>query len=171
MCLQVKRGCRPRIAKSDIVCYKVVETTGSENRWRSVFRCTEEPYDTPIEARNDSAKGFPLIGKLTVCRGTIHAGLHAFVSEDRAVYGMRSWGIGAGGLCRVCRAVIPKDAEYCYGMENDIVANRMIVFGSDEAFGKYVGSNRTVRRVGLVGKIMDKARGVLPRAVGDKNGK
>lgn len=171
MCLQVKWGCRPRIAKSDIVCYKVVEATMSENRWRSVFRCTEEPYDTPIEARNDSAKGFPLIGKLTVCRGTIHAGLHAFVSEDRAVYGMRSWGIGASGLCRVRRAVIPKGAEYCYGMENDVVANRMIVFGSDEAFSEYVSSSRTVERVGLAGKIMDKVRDALPRAVGNKKGK
>lgn len=142
MCLKVKNGCEPTIASGDIAVYKIV-THRNMSRYESAYRCTREHYNKCVEARDDSVNEFPVIGKLKVRDaangGEIHAGLHAYLEHGRAMIALSMVGmVGLRGFgLRVCRAVIPKGAECCLGMNGDIVATEMIVFGSYRSYLKY----------------------------------
>ena len=149
MCLKVKRGCKPHIATSDIVCYKVVEMTESGSRWRS-------PYEQSVQLYNRRTRAMDYGGLQRECCEPITelhindfdeilCGLHAFVDYDRAEVDMMEWRFARPRNKFIVRtAVIPKGAECCLGMNGDIVATEMIVFGSTVSYLKYWGKeNKT----------------------------
>lgn len=142
MCLKVKNGCEPTIASGDIAVYKIV-THCNMSQYESAYRCTREHYNKCVEARDDSVNEFPVIGKLKVRDAAngreIHAGLHAYLEHGRAMIALSMVGmVGLRGFgLRVCRAVIPKGAEYCLGDDGDIVATRMIVFNTENEYTEY----------------------------------
>lgn len=139
MCLFVKYGCKIEVAQEDITCYKIVRRRPDAYcSWASVFRWTVQPCNEVVQARDDSLGWQPVVEHLDVLSNTIHAGLHAYITMELA-----ERAINIEEMCDnwdVYWSVIPKGAEYCLGINGDIVATQMIVFSSAEEYTKYINS-------------------------------
>lgn len=120
--MTVLKGCKPEIAKEDIVCYKIVGYS-DETRWRAIFRDTFHKYDRVLDIHN------PLLVKTWTVGFNlgwtyIEEGFHAY-STLRQVHFEYDRRDIPGELIAKC--TIPKGAMYCYGTNDRIVANKMIV--------------------------------------------
>lgn len=125
MCLYVKEGCKPEIAKKDIVCYKIVDDWG--RYWKPIYACGTEyaySYNKVLTAESFiMGKTYPIQhlemkdykGWENKIRKIINEGFHARCNSKY------NW----SNIC-----VIPKGTEYCLGDDNEIVAVNMIVFRS-----------------------------------------
>ena len=146
MCLRVKKGCRPEIAKKDITTWKYVVDTFNVNRsWKPVFRGGYLPYDEPVTAEewNERCDRVP-VSKLhvreyaSVKYGEIFTGFHSL----RNLWGVFNM-LGVLGHMRQYSlkwCIIPKGAEYCKGTHGEIVSTGIIVFRS---FSNYLNHKRT----------------------------
>lgn len=124
MCLIVKEGCEPEIAKKDIVCYKLVGSCGDYG-WESIYNCSEHTFKwNEVETArnrfynriNDCWKEFTIQHLNVDARGRINAGFHARLEK-----------IDSNDVKeRIC--IIPAGTEYCFGSYNEVVAVQMIVF-------------------------------------------
>ena len=128
MCMIVKEGCKPEIAKEDIVCYKIVGYSSDETEWRAIFRDTFHKYDTVLDIHNPlsvktwtEARG---ANRLNIGWMYIEEGFHAYSTLRQVNFEYDRRDI-PGELIAKC--TIPKGAMYCYGTNDRIVANKMIV--------------------------------------------
>lgn len=65
---------------------------------------------------------------------TIELGFHFTIDEGKM---FRKYKYSLGD---VRYAVIPKGAEYCFGENNEVVSNKVIVFSNKEELDKYVSN-------------------------------
>lgn len=124
MCLRIKEGCKIEIAKKPIPVYKVVDYTGDRRflwnkTWKANIRRTRHRYNRCLVACIHLEINEP---------GKINEGFHAYIKNVCAL-GLRY-------------AIIPRGAEYCRGVWDEIVANQMIVFSSKKKFDKYINKNK-----------------------------
>ena len=105
-------------AEKPIPVFKLVEKI-SGNQWTAFYRKTvhnlgEELIDTDhLKLETEDLYGWPY--------RFVTTGFHAFLKNSLQK------------LC-ICKAIIPEGAEYCYGTNNEIVSNRIIVFSSKEEY-------------------------------------
>ena len=117
MCLIVKLGCKPEIARKDIVCWKRVGTKCLQGNWMPVIFANSYrtfPLNRVATALKDDKEPISHleIDELGYAE-TIDYGFHAntkFFTPDH----------------KIC--VIPAGAEYCLGTDNEIVVTQIIVF-------------------------------------------
>lgn len=124
MCLIIKEGCKIEIAEKPIPVYKIVDYIGDRGflwnkTWKAVIRRTRHRYNRYLVACIHLE-----INEL----GKINEGFYAYINN--------------GGGPGLRYAIIPRGAEYCLGVGNDIVANQMIVFSSKKKFDKYINKNK-----------------------------
>ena len=138
MCLTVKEGCKIEIAEKDITTYKYVNSY--ENYWCGIF------YSYPRFLYNEIQKAQYLSLEVESCLGidksydlkhlqmddwntTINEGFHSYVNRCT---------INTDTKQNTC--IIPEGSEYCFGEDNDIVSNQIIVFKTKEDYDKYIAS-------------------------------
>ena len=163
MCLYLKND-RPKTAKRDIVCFKLVRVRETCPRiWFSPFMGSLHMYDNVINAmRTFHDQEDELVEKLEVipvgeldftclayknATEKIREGMHAYVRPfRRRLYRKKL----KPGELRWKIAVIPKGTEYCYGLtptgERSVVAVKMAVFRNVWSFLKYVINKRKLTR-------------------------
>lgn len=131
MCLTVKSGCKIEIAEKDITTYKYVNSY--ENYWCGIF------YSYPRFLYNEIQKAKYLslelkswsydLKHLQIEGTTINEGFHSCVNFCTFDIDSKQ---------NIC--IIPKGSEYCFGKNNDIVSNQIIVFKTKEDYDKYISS-------------------------------
>lgn len=121
MCLIVKEGCKPEIVQKDITCWKMV-VDWDETRWMAPFIRTFHEYGK--ELTGCERLKVENLERIDLKGAVIYKGFHAYTSREEA-----EDNIPNESYCKwkVTECVIPKGAEYCMGMYNEIVANKMIV--------------------------------------------
>lgn len=129
MCLKISSHTGINIAKKDIVCCKMI---GAEETrlifwkyWIAPFMETKHKYNQVLKACDHLR---PSIQWTKNCSLVIHKGFHA----------VRSLEYLEDEYDNLKYAIIPKGAEYCIGKDDDIVANKMIVFSSKKKYEKYL---------------------------------
>ena len=129
MCLRISSHTGISIAKKDIVCCKVVKADKTRfifwKYWIAYFRKTRHRYNKVLVACNHLR---PCIQWINNCSLVINKGFHALQTLEPLKEEYDD--------CRY--AIIPKGAEYCFGNEGDIVANRIIVFENEKQREKYL---------------------------------
>lgn len=137
MCLTVKSGCKIEIAEKPIVCRKIVFHV-TDNIWESWLMRYKYEYNIELLAKDHIE-----IDK----NNTINIGFHAFLNtkerEDIINKIINPVLPVLDPLISVF-AIIPKGSEYCLGNNEDIVANKMIVFSSKEELDKYLKTNENI---------------------------
>lgn len=129
MCLYVEYGCKPQIAEKDIICWKLVYDLGEQkNKWQAIYRETIHQYNQILEGCKKLEIEIQDDGILI-----INKGFHAFI-DVAAIYERKKEKPKASKV----RCVIPKGAEYCYGIIDDIVSTKMIVFKTDADYKEYL---------------------------------
>ena len=139
MCLTVKKGCKPRIAKKDITCCKAV--TEGVGCWYPVWY---EQYSYPYnETCNAMVYQQKVLTNLYVDQwNEINEGLHGFRNLYGILYALISKRyIPVNDIFDFKICIIPKCAEYCKGAHGQIVATQMIVFSSFKEYLKYKFKN------------------------------
>ena len=120
MCLIVEKDHKIEIAEEDIPVFKLInKSKESENTWIAPLFRTEHEFNKELEA----CEHLELIFKEWAGEkggNTILQGFHAYQENKEGVI--------------LNYAIIPKGAEYCYGINNEIVSNRIIVFSSKEEY-------------------------------------
>lgn len=125
MCLIVKQGCVPEIAQKDITCWKVVDIDHIQQIWMPCIYT----YNHAV---------FPL-NKVSTALDESYEGItHLTIEKSPCLYSVRNINYGFHAKTHVKTLVlpnyniciIPKRAEYCLGEYDDIVATKMIVFGT-----------------------------------------
>jgi hypothetical protein len=145
MCLTVKEGCKIEIAEKDITTYKYVNSY--ENYWCGIFysyprflynEIQKAKYsDLEIELclllDNDEINAYTelkhLQGEKCGDEIIIDEGFHSYVNRCT---------INTDTKQNICR--IPEGSEYCFGEDNDIVSNQIIVFKTIGDYEKYISS-------------------------------
>lgn len=150
MCLITKDNIR--IAEKDIKCLKYVRVDGN-NFWRPYFRYMEGPFKlnklviprepilineevptitkNPIEHLKLKEKLDSNIVAIRVYQ--VFYGFHAYIFNESK---FSDWDLTLKHSLKLC--IIPKGAEYCIDLDNnEIVANKMIVFSSKWEYIKY----------------------------------
>ena len=135
MCLYVHRAYHrsfhpvPAIAREDKHVYKVLLTNGS--KYITPYRQTQVIFTDDIGILSAT-----LINILI----TVTCGIHAFRNYERA---MRSGAFLPDPRYKliICNAVIPKGTKYFIGTNDDIVAEKLIIFKTEEAFKTYALKN------------------------------
>ena len=126
MCLIVKPGCKPEIARKDIVCWKRVRTSLPYGNWMPVIFL-------------DCYKTFPLNKVATALKDDKEPISHLEIDEawdlETIDYGFHA-NTKFSTDNNIC--VIPAGAEYCLGEGNEIVATQIIVFGTYMNYLLYV---------------------------------
>jgi hypothetical protein len=127
MCLIVKEGCKPEIARKDITCWKRVVTKLLYGNWMPVIFAgiyRTFPLNKVATALKDYKEP---ISHLEIEEAwdlkTIDYGFHAKTKFVNLNY-------------NIC--VIPAGAEYCLGTDNEIVATQIIVFDTYANYIRYV---------------------------------
>lgn len=126
MCLIVKHGCKPEIAQSPIKCWKVVKDNDGYRKdtfWRAKWRMSFHRYDVVLSIYKPLTiqRGY-LPGRAFSKIDYISEGFHAYTTKedtDEAVNKNRDE--------FVVECLIPIESEYCYGEDNEIVTNRIMV--------------------------------------------
>ena len=118
MCLTVLPACKPEIAQEDITCWKVIKPLDNY-KWKALYRGTVHNYDKVLTAGDRlnvelRYNGYRIHGYV------IEVGFHAYTDIDYAKVNLFK-------TCTLVKCTIPKGAEYCLGIHNEIVANKMIV--------------------------------------------
>lgn len=124
MCLFVKRGCHPEIASKDIVCWKRVGTKHLHGKWVPVIF-------------TGSYRTFPLNKVATALKDDKEPISHLEIDEvfetiDYGFHAETKFGTLGYNIC-----IIPTGAEYCLGINNEIVATQMIVFDTYTNYIRY----------------------------------
>jgi hypothetical protein len=117
MCLTVKDGCKVERAQKDIKVYKRIDK--HENYWSPLYSPQMQirfKYKEPITALDEYLNP---IKNLTIrpCYRVdyeIYEGFHSRINKIN---------YRTNSIC-----IIPKWSEICYGTDNDIVSNQLIVF-------------------------------------------
>lgn len=110
MCLYVKEGCKPEIAKEDIKCWKVV-VDWDKTRWMAPCIRTFHKYGK--ELTGCERLKLENWERLDFKGVVINKGFHGYTSREEAednippVSYRKDW--------KVTKCVIPKGAEYCMG--------------------------------------------------------
>lgn len=121
MCLIVKQGCKPEIAKEDILCYKIVEDHVKywEPRIYTFNKGYSYPYNKVLTAESYS-------------KGETHPIQHLEMKGGGCLNFYIEEGFHAKRDNYLCKnpCIIPKGTEYCLGDTDEIVAVNMIVFRS-----------------------------------------
>lgn len=136
MCLTVKKGCKPKIAKKDITCWKAV--TEGVGCWYPVwYNQYSYPYNETCNAMKCRQK---VLTNLYVIDqwNEIDEGLHAFRNLYGILYALISESyIPVDDMFDFKICIIPEGAEYCKGTHGQIVTTQMIVFSSFKEYLKY----------------------------------
>ena len=111
MCLVIPYGESIRIANEDITVYKFVLRRW--NRW------------VPPVKRNHKFKYNTILTALDKCGNPIEHLVRTGYRNDIICEGFHCDTIDS---CTNSFCIIPKDAEYCYGIDNEIVSTKLIVF-------------------------------------------
>lgn len=119
MCLYIKEGCKPEIAKKDIVCYKRVDDHITYWKPRIYTYNTKYSYSYNKILTAESCSN----GKIHSIQ---HLEMEMFMDYSKINEGFHARYIGKSSLLKTC--IIPKGTEYCLGKDDDIVAVNMIVF-------------------------------------------
>lgn len=125
MCLIIKSGCKIEIAEKSIPVYKIVDDTGDRKflwnkTWKAFLMGTRHRYNQLLTA-------CPHL--IIEGNDMINTGFHALLENCCLDTGFRY-------------AIIPRGAEYCLGIEHEIVANQIIVFSSRKKFEKYINKSK-----------------------------
>lgn len=129
MCLYVEFGCKPQIAEKDILCWKLVYDLGEQkNEWQAIYRKTIHQYNQVLEGCKKFEIEIQHDGTWIINKG-FHAFIDVFAANERKARKPEASKV---------RCVIPKGAEYCYGIIDDIVATKMIVFKTEVDYKKYL---------------------------------
>jgi hypothetical protein len=136
MCLYIKTGCKIEITDKPILCRKVVAQGNTENSWISCFMNTEHEYNKELQAVEHIERETLLPHLITL---GFHAHLYNEESKEKVNNRIDLFSTEERKLVEVF-AIIPRGAEFCLGNNEDIVANRMIVFSSKEEYEKYIKS-------------------------------
>jgi len=147
MCLYIKEGCKPEIAKEDIVCWKIVcKDNEYKNRWRGPFfgSIDKQRYNRILNAKGINVLRRGDITYLEPINGLgeqrINEGFHAIVdttSEVRTRIQEKFTALRHADDYPFRKAIIPKGAEYCLGSSFDIVATHIIVFRNELSYNMY----------------------------------
>lgn len=156
MCLYVKEGCKPEIAKEDIVCWKIVcKYNDYKNRWCGPFYggIYKQRYNRIL-----NAKGINVLrrGNITHLEPIgdasgeqrINEGFHAIVdttSEVRVRIQEKFTTLQPAADYPFRKAIIPKGAEYCLGNSFDIVGTHIIVFRDELSYKMYCRFRELIR--------------------------
>lgn len=126
MCLTVLPGCKPQIAKRGITCWKVIKPFDNY-KWEAPYRGTVHKYNEVLTASDKLLVEHRCeCDNFMVVFNYIGEGFHAYTNEDGALYQTRNL-VCMNSSYTLTKCTIPKGAEYCMGMYNEIVANKMIV--------------------------------------------
>ena len=130
MCLKVKTGCKIEIAKESIVCKKVIKDC-TDSRWHSwgwedqSFHKFNEKLESKVNLFINSSN-------------YIYGGFNAFLENsgmiDTIINNKKH---GYHKDLDIVYAIIPKGSEFCLGVSNEIVANKIIVFRSEKELNQY----------------------------------
>lgn len=138
MCLFSIIGDEPKVAEEDIVVYKMLDTFVTLDGGTG-YRTPYYNYYLSFNKRGSvtmRAKMRPQVYGNGV-QARIERGIHAFRKEAKAsnVASQYIW-------THVFKAVIPAGTRYYEGDTEDIVADKMIVFRDEDAYGKYKGAEK-----------------------------
>jgi hypothetical protein len=140
-----KQGCKIEIAEKPIVVWKIIHLDNLEDKiWRPLY------FGTGLYRFNVEYEACEHLNLKD--DGRIYDGFHAFRNPDKAVEERnRILGklsdknsIADRSNLRVIRSVIPGEAEYCQGENNQIVSSRIIVFKDDERLDNYLETWNTI---------------------------
>ena len=123
MCLYAKLGHDIEIADRPIIVKKII-SRDCKFLW---FKFLESFVRKTIHRYNRVLKAVKHL-KIEENR-SIHMGFHAYVGDIGSI---------PDDIFRY--AIIPKGSEYCLGINNEIVANKMIIFDNVEKFKAYVSN-------------------------------
>ena len=131
MCLLVKKGCKIEIAEKDITTYKYVNSY--KNNWIGIF------FPVPSFTHNKLQKAKCLsIDDLPIDLKHLQGekcGDEIIINE-----GFHSLLVKPSFLNKLFICIIPKGSEYCFGEDNDIVSNQIIVFKTRQDYDRYIAS-------------------------------
>ena len=121
MCLIIKSGESPYIIKRDKTVVKEIIDSRDGEHWTPYYQAAPLfPYDKEITALDRSGDE---LGHLVVDWRCISEGFHSYRIRINTLY-------HDSAIC-----IIPKGAEICYGINNQVVSTKIIVFSS---FRKYL---------------------------------
>lgn len=131
MCLCSKTNI-PKIAKEDIVCYKIIERVSS-NEYKSPYQGDEIIFNKTIIASKPTKK-FNIMPTVDIDLKTIieyHIGegfIHAFIAkEDARIYVLSHYCFFNMGAA-IVRCIIPKGSRYFVNIKNtEICSDRMMI--------------------------------------------
>lgn len=143
MCLVVKSDCKIEVAERPIPVIKVVSKEskillGLIKFWHPFYinRLERFAYNRVLKSSVENLKEIPDSHNCVV--RNIIEGFHAFLSSNNYLKDIHRY----KNFEYIERyAVIPEGVEYCYGKFGEIVANKMIVFSSEEKFNRYMKKN------------------------------
>ena len=121
MCLYIKSGCKIEIADRSILCKKII--IPGINNLTSCIMGLDFNYDEELQATDH------LRESKHIYHGIIFRGFHAYLDNEELIkdrINTFSKIIGKSSLVSV-QAIIPQGAEYCYGVNDEIVSNRIII--------------------------------------------
>jgi len=122
MCLTVLPGCKPEIAKEDILCYKAV--VDHVKYWSPAIHPFKAGYSYPYNKVLTAESH--VIGKIHPIQHLEMKGggcLNFYIEEGFHANRNKTY-------LRTNPCIIPKGTEYCLGEDDEIVAVNMIVFRS-----------------------------------------
>ena len=133
MCLIVKEDCKIEIAEKDITTYKCIDEY--ENYWTGVlYRSPSFAYNKLQKAKHLCLDAYADIDHLQIERCgneiTIDEGFHSLINKDDYFF--------AAFKKAIC--IIPKGSEYCFGEDNEVVSDQIIVFKTKEDYDRYIAS-------------------------------
>jgi hypothetical protein len=133
MCLIVKEGCKIEIAEKDITAYKCINEY--ENYWTGVlYRSPSFAYNKLQKAKHLCLDAYADIDHLQIERFgngiIIDEGFHSLINKDGYFF--------AAFKKAIC--IIPKGSEYCFGKDDEVVSDQIIVFKTKEDYDRYIAS-------------------------------
>lgn len=122
MCLIVKQGCVPEIAQKDITCWKTVDMYPLQQVWMPcIYTYTHDMF--PLNKVATALNCHEEIEHLAIEKSP-----HGLCSVRYINYGFHAKTTHTLPNHNIC--IIPQGAEYCLGEYGEIVATKMIVFGT-----------------------------------------
>lgn len=129
MCLLVKEGCKIEIAEKDITTYKCINEY--ENYWTGVlYRSPSFAYNKLQKAKHLCLDAYADIDHLQIEIFGIDEGFHSLINKDSHFF--------AAFKKAIC--IIPKGSEYCFGKDDEVVSDQIIVFKTKEDYDRYIAS-------------------------------
>lgn len=140
MCLTVFPGTSRMKAKTDLKVYKCLDYNRAVKKYATPFQFMRVEFDEEGKFKFEMDEAiFKSFKSEFQHRTFVDKGMHAYRVKNSADITAMKFYEHDGTATHY--AVIPKGSYYYVGVNNDIVANQMIIFKSKKDFDKYAEEN------------------------------